>query len=557
MFASESVPTCLGLYELAHGCKWREQDGTFRPVSLLTPVLAPHIYLGVASQSTKTDCGAGFARAIRRLKSTSSTPFTVQDLTSALSTAEQVGDGEFSLTYSLPANPRVSGGADTITISGRQFDFQSELETLSTEGLDLVEKERIATFLLRYAMERLWSWDWLCAGAAAQQCLRFSREEDTRDEALNVLAASLAMRGETRKAIDALKQAVIGRWNLNLQGNLVLLASTDSPELAVEHLTHFVLGAQSTRDRLGASRMAVNLWSRVSEGLGGGDAPPMPRSVIDSFHDLLKQPGLTEEEFFDLGLFLTETEDNENAVKRVVKSSAYGSTVSARLLLAHLDSFDDYAVALVKAENAGELSGRQWLTDKLNGMIATMNQMFSSNETDNKPVNFAYGLIDNGLRCKTLERITLLSFMVWHLKEVFTNENEVPKDEFVTWVVDAHSQSRFSDAFPDRNQDHIELVQGFIQSAINALTFLYYRGYWNMAIKVQDDVNALIAENQRWFPDRNAMRKSAQDVVTWADWARANLRPLRLRCEDTELNPHVDKLLEFITQFRNTVSSFT
>jgi len=525
-------------------------------VPSLPPDLAPHLYLGVPSQADKVTCGTGFARATRRIKNNPASVISVQDLTSALSSAEQQTKNEFSLRFAIPANPRVTNGPESIIVSDREFDESSDLSSLTTDGLDSREREHISGFLLRCAFQKLWGWDWTGAGLAAQQCLKFSREEDTRDEALNVLAASFVMRGESAKAVDALKQAVAGRWNLNLQGNLVLLASTDSPELAVEHLAHFVLGAENPSDRLGASRMAVDLWSKVCERLGEVSAPPMPKPVIEAFYGLLRKPGITEEEFFDLGLFLAETDDDKKKLVSTIDLSALGDTISAKLLRKHAEDFGSYAIALANAENLGQLATRPWLQAKLDTMIQSMNQMFMSDEVENKPIDFAFGLINNGLKCKSLERISLLAFMVWHLRDVFTDENDVPKDEFVSWVLDGYKLSRARGAFEGQNSEYVELVQGFIQSALNALMFLYYRGYWNMAIQVEQNVNALLQESSKWFPNRNAIQSSAREIQGWAAGVLANCQPLRQRCTDNELNPHVDQLIGFVTQFRNTVSSF-
>jgi hypothetical protein len=523
----------------------------------LTPDLAPHLYLGVTSDSSKADCGAGFARATRRLKASASTSITIQDLTSALSAAELGSDQQFRLLYSVPANPRVVSSAEVVDLAGRRFGLEDAIESLSVEGLSREHVERVCSFILKYSITRLWSWDWAGAATAAQQCLRLSRDEDARDEALNLLAASLAMRGEVGKAIDALKQAVAGRWNLNLQGNLVLLASAESPELAVEHLAHLVLGALTPQERLGASRMAVSLWSRVSEKNGNESRAAMPRSVLDSFYELLKQPDITEEEFFDLGLFLVEAEDDQQKASNSIEASAHRSTPSARILASHAESFGAYSVALVKAENNGNLAQRPWLTAKLDDIIQTLNQMFLSDDVEDKPVDFAYGLIDNGLKCNTIERVSLLAFMVWHLKDEFTDENQVPKDDFATWIVAAHNLTRSRQSLPWRNEEHHDLVKGFVQSALNALTFLYYRGYWNMAIRVETQVQSVLRESQRWFPNREGLRQSAQDIVSWADGVQASLNPLQSRCNDTELKPHVDKLLGFVKQFRSSVSSHT
>jgi hypothetical protein len=460
------------------------------------------------------------------------------------------------LQFAVPANPIFSNGPTSFPSGDQVLDFSSEISVIQQQAQRVADGEQIAAFVLGYSLSRLWEWDWNSASSAAQLCLRLSKAEDLRDEALNVLAASLAMRGDTGKAIDALRQAVAGRWSMNLQGNLVILASADSPAVAVEHLSHFILGAETPAEKLGACRMAVNLWSKVTAELGDESAPPMPRGIINSFYELLKQPGVSEEEFFDLGLFLSETDEDKTQLVQAIAQSEHSNSVSGHLLKVRSQDFGDYGVALVRAENSGELATRPWLQSKLDGMVETMNQMFLSEEVENKPVDFAFGLIDNGLKCRTLERISLLAFMVWHFRDVFTDENQVPKREIVAWVVDAHGYSHARDVFKDRNSEHIELVQGFIQSALNSLMFLFYRGYWNMGIQVERHLNQLVQEGQRWFPNRIQMRESAQGIVAWADGVNADLNPLRIRSDDQELKPHVDELLNFVAQFRRTATSY-
>jgi hypothetical protein len=461
------------------------------------------------------------------------------------------------LQYQVPANPAVISGISVCVVGDQKFELDADVVNFPIEKVQTENQEVSASFLLKSALLALHQWKWAEAVVRGQHCLRLSRDEDTRDEALNVIAAAFAMQQEPTKALDALKQAVAGRWNLNLQANLVLIATSISPVDAVEHLSHLILGAESAKQRLEASRMAVDLWSQFNKELTGDAAPPLPRAVLDAFYDLSKQAGLTEEEFFDIAYFLAESDANEFQRRGVVRDSPYRTSVSARIVTAASQNFGDFAVALVVAEKSGELASRPWLQNRLDGMIGSLNDLFTSDEITEKPVDFAFGLIDNGLSCETLERLSLLSFMIWYLRDVFSDENALPKDEFVVWIVEAHGYINAVGAFADRVPDHVELVKGFVQSATNALMFLFYRGAWNQGIQVEQNVNSIMQESQKWFPNRSAMRQAAREVVGWCDSVTRTCQPLRLRCSDHELNPGVDELLGFVSQFRRAVSSFT
>lgn len=522
----------------------------------LSPSSAPHLYLGVPSQADQASVSVAFAKATRRIKLEAVAGITVQDLTSALSAAERRTESALLLQYQVPANSSVIPQDSTCKIGTHELTLDVSASSFPIADVPETERETAGSYLVKSALHALHHWKWAETIGLGQLCLRLSRNEDTRDEALNLMAAAFAMQQEPQKALDALKQAVTGRWNLNLQANLVLIAMSVSPKDAVEHLSHLILGAESTKERLDASRIAVDLWAQVNKDLSGDVAPPLPKAVIDSFYDLLKQQGLTEEEFFDIGLFLAESDAAELQRRGVVRESPYRASLSARIITAACQSFGDYALAMVAAEKSGELTTSPWLQNRLDAMVGSLNDLFISDEIQEKPVDFAFGLIDNGLSCKTLERISLLSFMIGYLRDVFTDENAIPKDEFVVWIVDAHTRINTAGAFQDRVSDHVELVKEFVQSATNALMFLFYRGAWNQGVQVESNVNSILQESQKWFPNRAAMSQVARDVVDWCDSVIRNCQPLRLRCDDPELTPHVDELLEYVSQFRRAASRF-
>jgi|694.fasta_scaffold28309_6 hypothetical protein len=521
----------------------------------LSPSTAPHLYLGVNSAADKAQAGIAFALATKRLKNDPSVEISLQDLTSALSTAERRGDAALGLCYWVPANADALQSQQTDSASDQDFSAQSDLLQIDWEAFDSPTRERFAAMLLRTSIQKLHSWKWKESVQLSQMGLRVSRNEDTRDELLNVIAASFAMLGDSRKSMDALLQAVAGKWNLNLQTNLVLVAMGESPETAVEHLSHLILGASTVEERLGACNLASEIWGKINQNREGNTELPLPAKVSDAFYDLLTQPGLSEKDFFSLGISLADSNPDEFKKRKIVSKSAHRISVSGRLLDSAARDFGEFALELVKAENLGQLSNKQWLQDRLDSMVDSLNDLFISSEVREKPVNFAFGLIDGGLKCRSLERVSLLAFMVWNLSDVFTDENDVPKDEFVKWIESAYDRFREAGAFSDRQKEQVDLVKGFVQSALNSLLFLYARGYWNMAIEVEKNVNGILRENAKWFPDRSGIQSASREIVNWCDSALSASQSLRRRCDDKDLNDHVDELLKYVNQFRNSVVS--
>lgn len=521
----------------------------------LTPSSAPHLYLGVNSEADKTQAGIAFAMATKRIKNNQEIEISLQDLTSALSAAERRADSTTGLCFVVPANVKVLPEKDSISIGDLVISTQSDLLQVEWEKFDNSTREKFAALLLMTAIQKLHIWKWMESSQFAQLGLRVSRNEDIRDELLNVIAASFAMRGENRKSMDALLQAVAGKWNLNLQTNLVLVAMGESPETAVSHLSHLILGATSVEERLAACQLASEIWGKLNQKRDGNKEEPLPANVSDAFYDLLTQPGLSEKDFFTLGISLADSNAAEFKKKNIVSKSPHKSSVSGRLLDAAARDFGDFAVELIKAENLGQLSNKPWLQDRLDSMVDELNDLFISNEIKEKPVNFAFGLIDAGLKCNSLERLSLLAFMIWNLSDVFTDENDVPKDDFIKWIEGAYDKFKEIGAFSDRQKEHVELVKGFVQSALNSLLFLYARGNWNIAIQVEKNVNQILQENSRWFPNRSGIQSASRDVVEWCDSANSACQRLRRRSDDKDLNDHVDELLKYVNQFRNSVIS--
>ncbi len=76
-----------------------------------------------------------------------------------------------------------------------------------------------------------------------------------------------------------------------------------------------------------------------------------------------------------------------------------------------------------------------------------------------------------------------------------------------------------------------------------------------MAIQVENNVNGILRENAKWFPNRSGIQSASSEIVKWCDDALKASQSLRRRCDDKDLNDHVDELLRYVNQFRNSVIS--
>jgi hypothetical protein len=128
----------------------------------------------------------------------------------------------------------------------------------------------------------LWGWDWQGAIAEAKRCLQVARDEETRDEALNLLACAHWQLGNDDEAISALTSALEGEYTEGLQVNVGVVAGALDPRLAGEHLGKLAEEAPTIQLRAAAASRALELWYADPEpwethGSGSlGSARPRP-----------------------------------------------------------------------------------------------------------------------------------------------------------------------------------------------------------------------------------------------------------------------------------------
>jgi hypothetical protein len=193
----------------------------------------------------------------------------MEDLTWALHQLEQSQlDTDIDVTfYRVPANQSLftSSSHNTVTEGQRtESDPQTHLE----DALSAVLKAR-----------------WDEALTSAKQVLTATKNEDLRDEALNLLACAQWQLGDDDRAISALRQALEGAYNASLQTNIGVVAANLAPALAAEHLGRLSHEAPAIELRLGAAMRGFNLWHA---SLDEDDESPAPATLREALRSLAK-----------------------------------------------------------------------------------------------------------------------------------------------------------------------------------------------------------------------------------------------------------------------------
>jgi hypothetical protein len=513
----------------------------------------PYIVIGVPAYAPKSDASVGFALATRRVKSRSDSVFTVQDLTSALSRLESADVGN-QLTFAIPADFELFTRPLTSNWAGNPTP--NELLKLSQSQLTDPDREVLSLMLLRAGLDALLVWEWGQADEILKSSLKISRDERVRDEALNLLAACLVMQGDTERAIQALSKAVEGQWNLRLQANLAMLAIEEDPKRAIEQMSYLVDGASGAAEKLSAIKMAIGLWRQVQEEELGTDDDeefdPLPDRLLQSIVATLMSADISEEDFFDLGLFVARV--SPNAVTRdSLKKSPYKGRATAEVIFARSCEFSHYIDNVVKL-SYNDRNRPQCVDDHVDGLVEEVCRGIFDEDTNLAWIAFSF--LQQGLGVETMYRIWLRGALILLLPKILP-EDDSPNEQFIGWLKEAKNQrSRLQ--LP---KELMDTTTELLNDASDMLMRLQLRDFFSLAGDVE---NMAIQINQqmsgfwnRLATDKTELRNRAQAGVDWcndqlkmfSDFDSLGLGDPKLRKEVAELRAATNEIRQSLMRF--------
>lgn len=487
--------------------------------SLLNSKTAPHLLLGIQPDARSSDAMIGFARASKRVKTSESAPFTIEDLTSALSEFETLERAqEFGLRYAVPANPAVFEVEASFIYKKAVLGQSDDLTVVLIKDISEKQKEKAGRTFLSSSISALLQWNWDLAAHYARSCLRLSSNEDERDEALNVLAASLAMLGEGLKAIDALKKAVEGRWNLALQTNLAMIASEVDPGLAVTHMSYLIDGAETEDEKLKTCLLAISLWQNSQSEVTGSDDEddfePLPRSLLDSIAQFIESQEIGEENFYTLGKFLARVDSENLSSSDVMRRCKYANTVSAKLICARVNGYFEFFSEVAKIAGLHEHT-RPWINKEVDDCVSQVNKVIvdSSKEESNFKLFFNIGFkyLEDGLDCSSRERILLRAIQAYFVLQFLENEDTAPSSKFIIWLAEAKQQSGKN--YLKMSEDEKQGCLNIIGEAADRLAIRYHDTQIGIAAKMAEASNSLEARTTGFFNNLTTNRTDNRKVA--------------------------------------------
>ena len=525
--------------------------------------VAPSLVIGVPGNADRAELGTAFALASRRLKTSSTAPFTIEQLTTALADLEEdLKTPRLRLWYQVPANPQLVNTAPVIAVRGVRYDLKnvpSDFELLAAQDANAEDLARLA---LAVAIKSLYAWKWDEASELSRTCLKLSKEEDLRDEALNVLAATLLARGEAAKALDALRKAVEGEWNLALQTNLAVVASEADPATAIEHMSYLIAGAEESEQRREAALLAVALWKR-SQGEEKGsddedDYDPLPRSVLSAIHDLLDSSDLTEENFYDLGMFLARVDADQLNVNDLFRNSPHSSSPSAQLIRARVNGFFEFVAEFGPISKARDDHSRPWIMNAIEQHVRTIGQMIAdSDNTERQKIAIMHGykLFDTGMPTNSAPRVLLLAVLILNFTTILP-ENGAPKDIVDEWLANAFQNVR-DNKFELEGDQKDSLLEAI---AVAAYTLVHFRHKEIIPTLQQADNQSLIIEQKTsgffssFTVDRAAVRAAARPIVDFCSESKKTYYRLLPMLQDEKARESEGTILSALGEIEGRLS---
>lgn len=481
---------------------------------LLRPTTAPHLIVGVPYNSNPNDAVAAFARKTRRVKADPNSPFSIEDLTAALAEIQHGDrDNAVLLEYAVPCNPDVYQPSSTFAVDGTTFGVSDPCSSLLAASAHSQQSTNVAITLLAAAIHALFDWDWQQAGELARECLRISKSEDERDEALNVLAASLALTGQSDRAMQALQKAVEGRWNLNLQANLALIATTLDPRLAATQMSFLIDGANSADEKLRAVRMAIGLWrSSHNEDLDEDELDTMPAELMSSIYGMLGHAELTEEEFFDIALFVARVDSHGPNLKKALKGSPHRNSLSAKVVQARAEGFKEFLDQLVICSSNDPNRERPWLQDQVDSFVRAVTSGLLEDEGQRASIAIAFSMLQNGLDCSDFARVGLRFLLIGCIHTIL-EEGAQPADVFFKW----HNEAGSMITQLGLTEEQTDLLIGLRDDSGMKLALLTHRVLFKQYRQIESAANQIISRMSgimnRLTANRAAVRSVSMTIV--------------------------------------------
>jgi len=490
--------------------------------------------------------------ASRRVKNAAAAPFKIENLTAALASVEAGRDTDH-LWYVLPCDQGAILSVPPAEVAGNPMATRQDACAAIGAAVEGTDRDLMGRTMLFHALDGLLAWEFDQALELATESLRLSREEQVRDEALNVMAAAHCMLGSVSKAVAALEHAVEGEWNLALQCNLAIVATDEKPELAVTQMRYLIDSAPDAQSKLNAAMRAIGLWRSVQTELTGSDDSDdhddIPETLLSAIHSLLGDNGLTEEQFFGLGLFLAENDASGLGRSQSFNKSSYRSGPSGQLIAYRCSGFQDYLDNVVRlAKRAG--TSAPFLEEKVEELVQQVNAVMADDE-NLVGAAIALSFVQQGLDVSTAPRIILRSLLTFRVSRQAADSGDVPKTEFIGWLREA--KNAIGSVSANSGSEMTEFLVGVTNDAGNFLAAVYVDHFADLIRQVAPLLDAINHQMsgflRRMGANRQAIGEASRNILSASREALRDIPLLIQVASEPELKSQLGKVRDILNEF--------
>lgn len=411
--------------------------------------------------------------------------------------------------------------------------------------------------VLHESLQQLWSGAWEEAAARARNVLRVAPTERSRDEALNVLAYANWILGRDEAAASALRDAVDGEHNANLQVNysLVMGSSIDAEDKYAASIQLAALADESSDLERGVQAVlrAVALWNEIPAGTEIGDVPPP--ELVSAARRLAVLP--TSEPAHDSVMgFLAWADGDWLGKPENTVGSRWAQTVRHRYRVARADGPEETVAILQEATNeTADAADRAWAHEQAQSTAETLIHLMVA-DVDEPPLGCAmWGLelCDAGvieLDCVAI-RLELVG-AVTAAKAVTQKGDGLPAD--MIWDHVEHALARYETSSEAQDELSRDVIQGCVASYASFCMPAWARVYGVIVDAFNPIASRLSGINPRQI-NRSVVREATDPLLAMISSLDTDIYRVRMRVEDVELHEPLDELRRGLAELHQAIMS--
>jgi len=307
------------------------------------------------------------------------------------------------------------------------------LDPPDREPRSSVEAAIMSRAALRLACDSLFEWKWDIAVQQGQRGMRWSREEQVRDELMNVVAAALWMRGKRSEALQLLRKALEGQYTMPLVCNTAAVAATLDTATAMTELSRLARESPDDVMRLIAAERAFVVWhSSVSED---DDDPEPPAVLLSALRSLLTLD-VSDDRYRQILRILAEHDSEWMAAQSPAAFGRRGASPEARVYRARAKGLSEFIAELASVHQVKPRP--EWVEQealRLGGFLIEYLAENLGDQSSSAGVSIAMDVLATNLPLPAEVHIRLVTLVSASVRNLI--EDGEPKDEFIDWFLAA------------------------------------------------------------------------------------------------------------------------